>query len=145
MNLHPWLYHPLQRSWKLGDILVSPCPSVDAMLSALYFPHYSPGPFLHIWSINFRRCVAFRFLNSKYECLPNVLLQAVGPSSWPCLVYIVHQPRLDLRLHCSQPDLVLYLLCQDEPPACHGKIFNNSFDLMPSERNNNTKQLNLVI
>ena len=35
---------PLQRSWK-GGILVSPCPSVDRIVSALYLQQYSSDPF----------------------------------------------------------------------------------------------------
>ena len=38
------LYPSLQRSWK-GGILVSPCPSVDRSVSALYLQQYLSDPF----------------------------------------------------------------------------------------------------
>ena len=67
-----FLYPLLQRSWK-GVILVSPCPSVDRIVSALYLQQYSSDPF-HVctsYEATSEGNVCFKI--QKFEILANSL------------------------------------------------------------------------
>ena len=81
---------PTQQSWRgvysYHLVLLSVCPSVDRIVSALYLQQYSLDPFhiLHILSSNSRRCVACKvyFKIRKLKLLAN----SFNLYFWLCLV-----------------------------------------------------------